>query len=71
MRTSFVISFAVEGVLLAFHVSVFVVVLSRALSGRMIFTTSFTVLYLLQSLADFGSYAMVSSFGPGSAIANG
>lgn len=54
--------FFVEGLLLLFHVSIAIVVLSDVLSNKIqhMYVTAFSVLYLLQSVADWGSYVFVS-----------
>ncbi|KAH7678242.1 hypothetical protein AAVH_41859, partial [Aphelenchoides avenae] len=54
--------FFVEGLLLLFHVSIAVVVLSDVLSNNIqhMYVTAFSVLYLLQRVADWGSYAFDS-----------
>lgn len=57
--------FVLEGALLLFHISVAVVVLVNLFSSKLqqLYVTAFSVLYLLQSLADWGSYFFVSSSG--------
>lgn len=57
--------FFVEGLLLLFHVSIAVVVLNDVLSNKIqhMYVTAFSVLYLLQSTADWGSYVFVSAAG--------
>lgn len=54
--------FAVESIFLLFHASVAIVVVAHVVpkSLKRLYATSFSVLYLLQSVADWGSYTFVS-----------
>lgn len=55
------ISFVIEGALLMFHLSMFVVIARNVLRKVTMFSTAFFKIFLAQSLMDYVVYAWVCS----------
>ncbi|KAH7689686.1 hypothetical protein AAVH_40314, partial [Aphelenchoides avenae] len=53
-----IICVCIEGILLAFHLSVITFIVTQMLKRNVKFTSAFFVIYTLLSLADIGNYLM-------------
>lgn len=63
-----VVSFVIEGVLLLFHLSVFLVIASNVSGNVATFSAAFYKIYLAQCVADYLIYLLVRGGGTSACI---